>query len=409
MQNTKPLLNKTVKQYLANSEGRLLFSLVREFLEYFGLDYTISVYDPETYSGKEYNYAGRNKLCEELGIVSSEPLLGEILRNHTRRTFKNLQQVLKDNRKKKEKEIVVFIYLIIFFEFQNNDDENNGNLSTKMNKESSNVCNKTYDEIVPKIIQKDSVSISNDNNDSSDKLLESISESALKIPINVTITDKKKINNQTFNNVLVDTSSCETQKNNTIFRNNDNTIIENIIESQRVDGNKENNEIRLSKFTISSDEVNIDNEKESLNKTEPLIKFDESIIDEIKPNENEDASKQNIINNTDLHNANNVQNMKIKTDNKLGKTVFFDEIIIDGKKEKVCSNNKSESSLLGDLPPLTTKATSIFGDLPSLNAKKTDINDLKELMDIGLCKFFFFFFIHITQRLLNATFFSYYF
>lgn len=56
--------------------------MVREFLEYFGLDYTISVYDPETYIGKEYNYAGRNKLCEELGINSSEPLLGEILKNN---------------------------------------------------------------------------------------------------------------------------------------------------------------------------------------------------------------------------------------------------------------------------------------------------------------------------------------
>lgn len=94
-QNPEPLLNKTVKQYLANSEGKLLFSLVREFLEYFGLDYTISVYDPETYFGKEYNYIGRNKLCEELGIESNEPLLGEILKNSMHSAFKNTQKVFR--------------------------------------------------------------------------------------------------------------------------------------------------------------------------------------------------------------------------------------------------------------------------------------------------------------------------
>lgn len=92
-QNPEPLLNKTVKQYLANSEGKLLFSLVREFLEYFGLDYTISVYDPETYFGKEYNYIGRNKLCEKLGIESNEPLLGEILKNSMNSAFNNIQKV----------------------------------------------------------------------------------------------------------------------------------------------------------------------------------------------------------------------------------------------------------------------------------------------------------------------------
>lgn len=344
--NTKPLLNKTVKQYLANSEGRLLFSLVREFLEYFGLDYTISVYDPETYSGKEYNYAGRNKLSEELGIASGEPLLGEILRNHVRRGFKNSQQ---------------------------NDD--NGNESTKMHNASTNVCNKTFDEILPKILHTDSVSLSNDN-DSSEKL-ESISESGLKIPINVTITDKKKPNNQTFNNVLIDTSSCELQKNN-LLRKNDKKF-ENSSETHGVDGNKENNDVRLTKFAVSPDDVNSESDKHPLNKTEPLIKFDESIIDGLEPNQNEDATKKNILNN-----ANNVQNKKITTDNKLGKTVFFDEIIIDGKKEKVSGNHKSDTSLLGDLPPLTTKAASIFSDLPSLNTKKADINDLKELMDIGL-------------------------
>ncbi|XP_012263625.2 uncharacterized protein LOC105690423 [Athalia rosae] len=352
--NTEPLLNKTVKQYLANPEGRLLFSLVREFLEYFGLDYTISVYDPETYSGKEYNYTGRNKLCEELGIISNEPLLGEILRNYKRGGFNTSQQ---------------------------NDD--NGNAATKHHETSTNVCNKTYDEILPKMLHKESTSLSNDN-DSSEKI-ESMSESVLKIPINVTITDKKKTS-QSFNNVLIDTSSCELQKINTSRNHAEES--DDISETHEVDV-KENNDIHISDFSNNQDElngeteINIQSEKHSLNKTEPLIKFDESIVEQVKPNQNEDETKQNTLNNTDLHNANNVQNKKLTTDNKLGKTVYFDEIIIDGKTEKIGTNHKSESSLLGDLPPLPTKASSIFSDLPSLNTKKADINDLKELMDIA--------------------------
>lgn len=69
---------------------------MREFLEYFGLDYTISVYDPETYFGKEYNYVGRKKLAEELGINSKEPLLGEILKNTINGALNNVQQVIKN-------------------------------------------------------------------------------------------------------------------------------------------------------------------------------------------------------------------------------------------------------------------------------------------------------------------------
>ncbi|KAL6447420.1 hypothetical protein ACFW04_001552 [Cataglyphis niger] len=157
--NPEPLLNKTVKQYLSNSEGKLLFSLVREFLEYFGLDYTISVYDPETYLGKEYNYAGRNKLCEELGIESTEPLLGEILKNSINGAFNSSQ---KNKSSKKHDET---------------------------NEASMHFANATFEVSVPKIIHTESVSSSNDN-DFSEKL-ENISEQSPKVPINVTITDKQ--------------------------------------------------------------------------------------------------------------------------------------------------------------------------------------------------------------------------
>ena len=69
--------------------------MVREFLEYFNLDYTLSVFDPETYFGKEYNYAGRQNLSEKLGIHSKEPLLGEILKNTINSALNVSEKVLQ--------------------------------------------------------------------------------------------------------------------------------------------------------------------------------------------------------------------------------------------------------------------------------------------------------------------------
>lgn len=86
-------MNKKVKQCLENSEGKLLFSLVREFLEYFGLEYTAAVFDPETCSGKDYTYEGREKLCRDLGLNTKEPLLGEILKNTINSALDNSQKV----------------------------------------------------------------------------------------------------------------------------------------------------------------------------------------------------------------------------------------------------------------------------------------------------------------------------
>jgi FGFR1 oncogene partner len=41
---------------------------VREFLEFFQLDFTVSVFDPETAQGKYYKYGGRSKLMKDLHI-----------------------------------------------------------------------------------------------------------------------------------------------------------------------------------------------------------------------------------------------------------------------------------------------------------------------------------------------------
>ncbi|XP_060812412.1 metacaspase-2-like [Bombus pascuorum] len=355
--NPEPLLNKTVKQYLANSEGKLLFSLVREFLEYFGLDYTISVYDPETYFGKEYNYVGRNKLCEELGIESNEPLLGEILKNSMNSAFNNTQK-----------------------------NETDSKFSTT--ETATNIANATFEISIPKVLNNETTSLSNDN-DVSDKL-ESISQQSPKLPINVTITDKK--NKETSVHVSIDDLKCEMQ--NDSLRNS--TTSEYNEKNDGIDS-KGNNSMNFDILPTSPNgtstvmnhttkETEIDTliQTSLLNKTEPLIKFDESIVTEMQTNQNEDISKQNNINSLELQIVNNIQNRKpVNTGNSFGKTVYFEEIIVDGKRENI-NDIRSTDTFLQDLPSLDKKSHSILSDLPPLNGKKTNINDLKELMDIGL-------------------------
>ncbi|XP_058967129.2 centrosomal protein 43 isoform X2 [Pocillopora verrucosa] len=77
------LVNPDLKKFLGTSEGRLVTGLVREFLEYFDLDFSIAVFDPETdFSDK---YPGRNNLARELKLndvdnTSGSPLLAEVIK-----------------------------------------------------------------------------------------------------------------------------------------------------------------------------------------------------------------------------------------------------------------------------------------------------------------------------------------
>ncbi|XP_068698862.1 centrosomal protein 43-like isoform X1 [Montipora foliosa] len=78
-----PLMNPELKKFLSTNEGCLVTGLVREFLEYFDLDFTIAVFDPETnFSDK---YSGRNNLAKDLKIqdsngAASRPLLAEVVK-----------------------------------------------------------------------------------------------------------------------------------------------------------------------------------------------------------------------------------------------------------------------------------------------------------------------------------------
>lgn len=241
---------------------------------------------------------------------------------------------------------------------------------------------------VPKIIHNESVSSSNDN-DSSEKL-ESISEQSPKVPINVTITDKKCKELPIGADIAMDISDYDKHQS---------SLRESIMDTDGIEGNRNNN-INFDKSTANphgtctatndmaqeTDSTITSNQMSPLNKSESLIKFDDSIVIDMQANQNEDVSKQNSINSLELSIENNVQSKKpINAGSNFGKTIYFDEIIVGGERKNISTMNKAES-FLEDLPTINQKANSIFSDLPPLNGKKANINDLKELMDIGLGK-----------------------
>lgn len=233
---------------------------------------------------------------------------------------------------------------------------------------------------MPKIIHNESVSSSNDN-DSYEKL-ESISEQSPKVPINVTITDKKR-KDPTSSDVVTDTSDRDKQRS---------SLRENPADNDAVESSRNNN-VNFDNKTSTCATTNAaarENDEtvtasDQTNKSESLIKFDESIVIDTQTNQSKDITKQNSINSLELNIGNNVQNKKqpVNAGSNFGKTLYFDEIIVDGERKNVATINKAES-FLEDLPAINQKAGSIFGDLPPLNGKKANINDLKELMDIGL-------------------------
>jgi len=76
--------NHKLVAFLSNTNGRLVASLVREFLQFFDLDFSLAVFDPETNIGRDVQYRERTKLCSALGLTEltdpEAPLLSEIMR-----------------------------------------------------------------------------------------------------------------------------------------------------------------------------------------------------------------------------------------------------------------------------------------------------------------------------------------
>ncbi|XP_028413920.1 FGFR1 oncogene partner-like [Dendronephthya gigantea] len=82
--NQLPFVNEKLKNFINTKEGRLVTGLVKEFLEFFGLEYSLAVFDPETGFGDRYQ--GREGLAEDLNLSnvvnSSKPVISSLLENN---------------------------------------------------------------------------------------------------------------------------------------------------------------------------------------------------------------------------------------------------------------------------------------------------------------------------------------
>lgn len=57
-----------MKNYANTAEGCLAISLVRDFLDYFGLEFTLSVFDPEVGLGKDYGFENKENIRRKLSL-----------------------------------------------------------------------------------------------------------------------------------------------------------------------------------------------------------------------------------------------------------------------------------------------------------------------------------------------------
>lgn len=81
LRTKNPLFNKKFDEFIDTSNGKLAVSLVREFLEYFNLNFTLSVFDPETSNSDPC--LNRTDLCDKLNLNSSElngPVISALLK-----------------------------------------------------------------------------------------------------------------------------------------------------------------------------------------------------------------------------------------------------------------------------------------------------------------------------------------
>lgn len=129
--------NTELKSFLETKEGHQAFSLVREFLQHFDLDFTLAVLDPEaSYSGKS---ASRKNLENELNLGncdSKKPLLMEFLKtkgdaalssstSSSKKSGSKIPQLLKttpDVNKNKEQDVAGKRNMLSLDYLDNEDD-----------------------------------------------------------------------------------------------------------------------------------------------------------------------------------------------------------------------------------------------------------------------------------------------
>ncbi|XP_028997735.1 FGFR1 oncogene partner isoform X4 [Betta splendens] len=100
LENKTPLINENLKKCLNTKDGRLVASLIMDFLQVFNLDFTLAVFQPEInwLNGLD----SRDLVCRELGLSDSEvnknsPLLLELVRRGQHKDTPPITQVLLDS------------------------------------------------------------------------------------------------------------------------------------------------------------------------------------------------------------------------------------------------------------------------------------------------------------------------
>merc|ERR1711928_50173 len=86
---TFPVNNSTMQQFVSSKEGTLTVSLIREFLSFFNMQFTLSVFEPESCENVSYTPYSRTSLASILGIHNSdpsEPLLHTLIKNMKKET-----------------------------------------------------------------------------------------------------------------------------------------------------------------------------------------------------------------------------------------------------------------------------------------------------------------------------------
>ncbi|CAH1108426.1 unnamed protein product [Psylliodes chrysocephalus] len=90
----KPLLNTKIKGFMESDEGKTMFYIVHEFLEFFNLCFTLAVYEPESYIDCNYKSEEKQRLLNQFGLgnieESNEPVLYQLLKI-AQRSKKNLE------------------------------------------------------------------------------------------------------------------------------------------------------------------------------------------------------------------------------------------------------------------------------------------------------------------------------
>ncbi|XP_070705071.1 centrosomal protein 43 isoform X6 [Pempheris klunzingeri] len=83
LENKPPLINENLKKSLSTKDGRLVASLILDFLQVFNLDFSLAVFQPEINAMNGLD--SRDLVCRDLGLCESEvnrncPLLLELVR-----------------------------------------------------------------------------------------------------------------------------------------------------------------------------------------------------------------------------------------------------------------------------------------------------------------------------------------